>query len=220
MGEAGILTGNPEPAERAALRVDRSAVTAVPLHPLLAGRWSPRAFDGSRALTRADLLPLLEAARWAPSSGNTQPTRWLVTLRGEPAYERLYDTLSRGNRSWAGRAPALLLAVSLQSDNTGRPYPSAAHDTGQAVAHLSVQAAAQGLAVHQMAGFDAAAVRSAFGLTDVQQPAVVVAVGVPGGPPLEGRLAEKEAAPRVRKPLEELLLPAGPGDDHAAGTAA
>ena len=216
MGQAGVLTGNPAPAERAALHVDRSAVTAVPLHPLLAGRWSPRGFDETRALTRADLLPLLEAARWAPSSGNTQPTRWLVTRRGEPAYERLYDALSRGNRSWAGRAPALLLAVSMQADETGRPYPSAAHDTGQAVAHLSVQAAAQGLAVHQMAGFDADAVRSAFGLIEVQQPAVVVAVGVPGGGPLEGRLAEKEAAPRVRKPLEELLLPTDPDGRTAA----
>lgn len=200
--------------------MDRSAVTAVPLHPLLTGRWSPRGFDESRTLTRDDLLPLLEAARWAPSSGNTQPTRWLVALRGEPAYERLYDTLSRGNKSWAGRASALLLAVSLQADETGRPYPRAAHDTGQAVAHLSVQAAAQGLAVHQMAGFDADAARHTFGLTDVQQPAVVVAVGVPGGAPLEGRLAEKEAAPRVRKPLEELLLPAEPTGNAAAGGAA
>ena len=190
--------------------MDRSAVTAVPLHPLLAGRWSPRGFDESRPLTRADLLPLLEAARWAPSSGNTQPTRWLVTLRGEPAYERLLESLSRGNRSWAGRAPALLLAVSVQADETGRPYPNAAHDTGQAVAHLSVQAGAQGLAVHQMAGFDADAVRAAFGLTEVQQPAVVVAVGAPGGTPLEGRLAEREAAPRTRKPLDELLLPTDP----------
>ncbi len=179
----------------------------MPLHPLLAQRRSPRRFDPGHVLDRAQLRPLLEAARWAPSSGNTQPTRWLVTLRGEPAHERLLGCLSRGNRSWAGRASALLVAVRLLADETGRPYPTAEHDTGQATAHLTLQAVAEGLAAHQMAGFDAGAVRTAFGLAEEQQPAVVVAVGVVGGEPLEGRLAEREVAPRTRRPLEELLLP-------------
>ena len=190
--------------------MDRSAVTSVPLHPVLAERWSPWGFDEEHRLTRDDLLPLLEAARWAPSSGNTQPTRWIVALRGEPGHDRLIAGLSRGNRSWAGRAAALLVAVSLQADETGRPYPKAAHDTGQAVAHLTLQAVAQGLSAHQMAGFDAEAVQAAFGLTEGQQPAVVVAVGVPGGTPLEGRLAERETAARSRLPVEQLLLPSEP----------
>ena len=188
---------------------DRDALTSVPVHPLLAGRWSPRGFDEEHVLTREDLVPLLEAARWAPSAGNTQPTRWAVALRGEPGHARLLECLVPGNRSWAPRASALLVAVTLTADEDGRPYPWHAHDTGQACAHLSLEAAAQGLAVHQMGGFDAEAVRRELGLSEVQQPAVVVAVGVPGGSPLPERLAVKDAAPRARRPLAELLLPVG-----------
>lgn len=180
------------------------------LHPLLAQRWSPRRFHDTHELRREDLLPLLEAARWAPSSGNTQPARWLVTLRGETAHTRLVGCLSAGNRTWAPRASALLVAVALEADDTGRAYPWHLHDTGQAVAHLSVQAEAQALHVHQMAGFDADAVRREFALTAVQRPSVVVAVGVLGGGPLPERLAAREVAPRVRRPLAELLLPVDP----------
>ncbi len=180
--------------------------------PLLAARWSPRGFDDAQVLGRADLEPLLEAARWAPSWGNTQPARWLVTLRGEPAHARLVGCLSRGNRSWAPRAAALRGAVALTEDAGGRGYPSHLHDTGQAVAHLSLQAVAAGLQVHQMGGFDGDAVRAAFGLTDVQRPAVVVAVGAVGGSPLDDALAAKEARPRTRLPLDELVLPSDPGE--------
>ncbi len=183
-------------------------MTDPTLHPLLAERWSPRGFDPGCVLTREDLLPLLEAARWAPSSGNTQPARWLVTLRGDPAHARLVGCLSRGNQSWAPRASALLVAVALEADADGRAYPWHLHDTGQAAAHLTFQAAAQGLRVHQMGGFDPDCVRREFGLLPVQRPAVVVAVGVVGGEPLPDRLAEKEARPRTRVPLADLLLPA------------
>ncbi len=176
------------------------------LHPLLAERRSPRRFDPAHILRREQLEPLLEAARWAPSSGNTQPTRWGVTLRGEPRHGQLLEVLNTGNQAWAGRASALLVAVSLRADDTGRPYRTSLHDTGQAVAHLTLQAVAEGLAAHQMSGFDAAALSTALGLTERQQPAVVVAVGVVGGPPLDERLAAKEARPRERLPLAELLL--------------
>jgi len=182
------------------------------IHPLLAQRWSPRGFDESHVLTFEDLLPLLEAARWAPSSGNTQPARWLVTLRGEPAHTRLVGCLSGGNQPWAPRASALLVAVATQAGDDGRPYPWHLHDTGQAVAHLTVQAAAQGLLVHQMGGFDADRIRREFGLSDVQRPSVVVAVGVLGGTPLPPELASREARERTRRPLSELVLPSVPDD--------
>jgi len=45
------------------------------LHPLLAGRWSPARLDASYVLAEADLDMLVEAARWAPSAGNSQPGR-------------------------------------------------------------------------------------------------------------------------------------------------
>ena len=181
--------------------------TAPALHGLLAGRWSPRGFDPAQVLAQDDLVPLLEAARWAPSSGNTQPARWSVTLRGAARHPALVAALSGGNRSWAARAAALLVVVGLSEDDTGKPYRTWQHDTGQAVAHLSLQAVAEGLHTHQMAGFDAAVVATLLGLTPVQRPVVVVAVGVLGGPPLEPALAARETAVRVRRPLAELLLP-------------
>lgn len=177
------------------------------LHPLLAARWSPRGFDPGHGLTLDSVLPLLEAARWAPSSGNTQPVRWAVVLRGDARHPALVEALARGNRTWAARASALLVEVTLDADEDGKPYRTAMHDAGQAVAHLSLQAVAEGLHTHQMAGFDAAAVRAALDLPEGRVPVVVVAVGVLGGPPLEERLAARETAPRVRRPVDELLLP-------------
>ena len=185
----------------------RAPTTTSALHPLLADRWSPRGFDPAQVLSRSDLVPLLEAARWAPSSGNTQPARWSVTLRDDARHPALVAALSSGNRTWAPRAAALLVAVGLSEDDTGRPYRTWQHDTGQAVAHLSLQAVAEGLHTHQMAGFDAAAVTALLGLSPVQRPVVVVAVGALGGPPLDPALAARETAERVRRPLDDLLLP-------------
>lgn len=177
------------------------------LHPLLAARWSPRGYDPDAVLSREQLLPLLEAARWAPSSGNTQPARFAVVLRGDDRHEALVAALNPGNRNWAARASALLVAVALQADETGKPYRSTQHDTGQAVAHLSLQAVAEGLHTHQMGGFDRDAVSALLGLSEVQQPVVVLAVGTLGGPPLDDALAAREAAERTRRSPEELLLP-------------
>ena len=180
----------------------------VRLDPLLAGRWSPRGFDPAHVLTPADLELLLEAARWAPSSGNGQPTRWVVARRGSPLHGRLVEALSGGNRNWAPRASALLFALIPAGPFPAgeRPHGWDRHDAGQAAAHLSVQAVALGLQAHQMAGFDAAAVRAAAGLGPDLEPVVVVAVGALGGPALPDGLAQREARKRTRLPLDELVL--------------
>ena len=187
-----------------------TATTTTALHPLLARRWSPRGFDPAQVLTPDDLVPLLEAARWAPSSGNTQPARFAVLHRGDALHPQLVQALNRGNRTWAVRAAALLVAVGLTEDVDGKPYRSWQHDTGQAVAHLSLQAVAEGLHTHQMGGFDKDATAALLGLTDVQRAVVVVAVGALGGPALDEALAAREVAERVRHPLDELLLPLPP----------
>lgn len=87
------------------------ASTSVPVHPLLAERWSPRGFDRTHELGDRDLTALLEAARWAPSSKNSQPWRFLVTRRGEEAHSRLFAALAPGNQIWAGTASALVLVA-------------------------------------------------------------------------------------------------------------
>ncbi|MDQ3611496.1 MAG: nitroreductase family protein, partial [Actinomycetota bacterium] len=107
----------------------KTAETAVPVHPLLAERWSPRGFSASHELADTDVTALLEAARWAPSSNNTQPWRFLVARRGEQDFEALAGLLSAGNRGWAPQASALVLVAAQTADETGRRRPWALYDT-------------------------------------------------------------------------------------------
>jgi nitroreductase len=167
----------------------KTATTTVPVHPLLAERWSPRGFDQAHELADDRLTALLEAARWAPSAANSQPWRFLVARRGE-------------------EASALVLVAARTAGEDGRPQPWALYDTGQAVAALVTQAQADGLAVHQMGGFDTGAVQAGFGLGEALTPVVVLAIGrQDGAAGLPGPLAAREAAPRTRYPVSDLLLP-------------
>jgi nitroreductase len=184
------------------------ADTAAALHPLLANRWSPRGFDPDYRIPDADLDALLEAARWAPSCANSQPWRFLAARRGEPGFDRLTAQLLPGNAKWAPTASALLAILATTVDEKGEALPLAEYDAGQAAAHLSVQAAALDLVVHQMAGFDGDGLRAEFNLAAGLKPMVMMAVGRwDPGAPLPDYLREREFAPRQRKPLAELLLP-------------
>ena len=102
---------------------DKTADSSVPLHPLLAERWSPRALDPSATIGDAQFTALFEAARWAPSWGNTQPARFIAARRGEPAFDRIHGTLSRGNKGWAGDAAALAIGVAQSVNEDGEPMP-------------------------------------------------------------------------------------------------
>ncbi len=184
------------------------ATTPVPVHPLLAERWSPRGFDAEHVLEHDQLTALLEAARWAPSANNSQPWRFLVTRRGEAPFDRLVAALAPGNQVWAAQASALVLVAAQTVDESGRPLRFALYDTGQAVSHLVTQAQAEGLAAHQMGGFDTGAVTREFDLGPSLAPVVVVAVGRHDREaPLAEPLASRERAPRSRRPLDDLVLP-------------
>ena len=197
----------------------KTASTTVAVHPLLAERWSPRGFDRAHEIGDEALTALLEAARWAPSAQNSQPWRFLVTRRGEAAHSRLFAALAPGNQAWAGAASALVFVAARTAGDDGRPQPWALYDTGQAVAALVTQAQADGLSVHQMGGFDTDAVRAEFGLPDALTPVVVLAIGQADGPAgLPELLAAREAAPRARRPLSDLLLPVS-AEHHPAAAA-
>ena len=180
----------------------KNATTSVPLHPLLAQRWSPRAFDAGHTITDQQVTALLEAARWAPSASNTQPWRFAVTLRGGAEHAAVLDPLAPGNRAWAHAASALVVvaAETVAPDGAARPW--ALYDTGQAVAHLTVQAEHEGLAVHQLGGFDRDRVRSVLAASGSVEPLVVLAVGRRDDRvELQEPFAVREAAPRTRLPL-------------------
>jgi nitroreductase len=186
----------------------KSAATSVPLHPLIAGRWSPRAFDRSYELGDDELQAMLEAARWAASSGNSQPWRFYVAKQDDEAYPAIFSALAPGNQSWAGYASALVVVAARTTREDGTPEPYALYDTGQAVANMALQASSSGLSVHQMGGFDRELVRSALALGASLTPAVVLAVGRKDESlRLPGPLDEIERASRTRSPLASLMLP-------------
>lgn len=186
--------------------LSKPAETRVPIHPLLQTRWSPRAFD-RRAISPEVQLSLFEAARWAASSNNEQPWRFIVATQAQPAaYEKLFAVLKEGNQMWAQNAPLLMLAITKHSRN-GAPNKNARHDLGLAVAQLTVQAAAQGLVVRQMGGIYEDAARAAYNIPDDYDILNAIAIGYPAAHDvLPPHLQERELAPRSRKPLEEIFF--------------
>lgn len=184
---------------------DRLATTRVPIHPPLAARWSPRAFDPAPVLAGDDLLALLEAARWAPTWGKRQPVRFLVGVRGDPTFGALAGLLKRGN-SYATAAGALMLLCADEGpDEKTALY--AGVDAGAAMANLLIEAVARGLVAHPMAGFDVDGAREAFAVPDGVRPLMVIAVGSLGDYDTVGpEIAQRDALPRERLPLEEIVL--------------
>ena len=149
---------------------------------------------------------MLEAARWAPSANN-RSWRFIVARRGTPAFTTAHDAMFGFNQAWPDSAAALVLNIAETADAEGKPRPWARYDLGQAVAHLTVQAQHEGLHTHQMGGFDAAALHTSFGLADNLEVVSITTIGVLGdADALPEALRERERAPRLRKPLSELVL--------------
>lgn len=185
----------------------RIASTSTPLITELSERWSPRSFDADATISQAQLDALLEAARWAPSASNHQPRRFVVATRGSHDFDLIVDALIGFNAAWAHNASALIVGIAETSTVEGDKRPFAAYDLGQAFAHLSVQAQAEGLHTHQMAGVEWDKIVAAFDLTENLEPMVVTAVGtVAAADLLPEVLAERETAERTRLSLDELVL--------------
>jgi nitroreductase len=186
--------------------MSRAAKTSTPILPVLAERWSPRSFDATRSLSMADLTPAFEAARWAPSANNAQEWRFLVGFRGDATFEAMTERLSGWNASWAPSAGAIVVGM-YEDDPENKSRDYAPYDLGQAVAHFSVQAHADGLFVHQAAGFDRDAMAAHFNVPATWKVFVVAVVGHLGAPELLNEtLQERETAPRVRRPLDETVF--------------
>lgn len=195
-------------------QMDRTAPSDAPLSAGIATRWSPRSYLPD-AVPDAALRRVLEAARWASSAYNEQPWQYLVTRKeNEPeAHAKLLACLVPFNQGWAGAAPVLLLACArMNSASSGKPNRWADYDTGQASSAMAIEAATLGLQIHQMAGFDAAAARAAFAIPEDVTPIAAMALGKPGpASALTGQLAEREVAPRARKPGAEMFFAAAWG---------
>ncbi|MEP1890864.1 MAG: nitroreductase family protein, partial [Cyclobacteriaceae bacterium] len=124
--------------------IDKSASTDKHLLPSITNRWSPRSFS-DKPVSEETLQTLFEAARWAASSMNEQPWRFVYAHKGESEYEAIAKALYDGNK-WAEQAPVLIIAAAKQTfSRNGKTNGSALYDLGLAVGNLSIQATEEGL---------------------------------------------------------------------------
>lgn len=176
-----------------------------PIHPQFTDRWSPRAFTEA-AMTEADLLPLLEAARWAPSASNNQPWRFAYGLRGDDGFAAIADGLVPFNRAWASKAAALVVVASASSvsrDGMETPLPWATFDAGAAWMALALQAHHAGFATHAMGGFEAATLAESLGLPANYVIHAVVAIGKKGEADSLPEALQAREVPSPRNPVAQ-----------------
>jgi nitroreductase len=195
----------------------KHAGTDHPVHEFIASRFSPYAF-ADRGVSRDDLRSLFEAARWAPSSYNEQPWSYVVATRDDAAaYERVLSCLVEANQAWAKAAPVLAIGIArTRFARNDKPNAAALHDLGAASAHLTFEATARGLSVHQMIGIVPERARELFGIPDHSQALTGLAIGYAAAPAdAPDPYRERDEAPRQRKPLSEFVFSDAYGKENA-----
>jgi nitroreductase len=170
-------------------------------------RWSPRAYS-DKPISPENLKTVFEAARWAASSFNEQPWRFLVGHRGDETYKKIFDSMVEFNQGWAKRAPVLILSAGKKTfTQNGSPDRHGLYDTGAATAYLSLQATALGFHTHSMGGFDQDKARQAFNVPEDFEIGAVTALGYLGdADTLPDQMKQQELATRQRKPLSEIVF--------------
>jgi nitroreductase len=195
-------------SDSASFPANKKAQPDWPILEVMQERWSPRAFDPARPVSAQDLASIFEAARWAASSYNEQPWRFVVGRKGDATWQKIFDTLVPGNQGWAQFAPVLLITFAKKTfSHDGSPNKYGFHDIGAALAHIMLEATALGLHAHGMAGFNYAKARETFGVPDDFEIGAACAIGHLGNPDeLQGWQRDAELKPRPRKPLKELVF--------------
>ena len=188
--------------------IEKSADTQYPINDLLRQRWSPLAFS-DQMVEPEKLCSVLEAARWAASSYNEQPWSFIVATKdNQGEFERLLSCLAEGNQEWASNAPVLMISVAkLHFERNGVENRHAFHDVGAAATQLAIQATANGLFIHQMAGFDVPKTREIYSIPEGYEPVAAIALSYQGDPQtLSEKLQQRELTPRSRNPLEKFVF--------------
>lgn len=185
--------------------MDKSARTRVPIHDLIQKRWSPRSFTGE-PISSETFTRIFEAARWAPSSRNKQPWRFiLVTQDDGDDYQNVLECLVESNQEWAKHAYALVVVIT-ETPDPDRPVPISVYDAGLAVSLLTIEALNNDLYLHQMGGVDRDRLRGVCGIPETHLPIVAIAIGNLGSiDDLPEGAREKDLKPRERRPLVETV---------------
>jgi nitroreductase len=188
---------------------EKIAETSVQLNPLIAGRWSPRAFDPSKSIDTTTLLSILEAGRWAASSSNIQPWRFIVAHKDNPdEFQKALSVIKEGNQAWAQHASVLMIGVINKYRRPDVLNRHASHDLGLAIGQMILQALDHDIYARMMGGFYPDQAREAYTIPDEYEPFTAIAFGYKTldlGYLNEGH-REKERATRERRPLSELVF--------------
>ena len=172
---------------------------------LFMNRWSPRAMSGEE-IDNAALMSLFEAARWAPSSNNNQPWRFIYARRNTPQWNTIFSLMNDGNQIWAKNAAVLIVVISKNTFDSGKPARTHSYDAGAAWVSLALMGSLKGLVIHGMQGFDYDRARQELGVPDDYAVEAMIAVGKPGKKEdLPDYLQEREF-PSSRKSVAEIVM--------------
>jgi len=187
------------------MKTVNNRTTEYDINDFFLKRYSPRALSGE-ALTDAELLPLFEAARWAPSTMNMQPWRFLYAIHGTADFNLFLSFLVEANQVWSKNAGAIVVVLARKVMDNGQVSPVYSFDTGAACENLALQAAESGLIAHPMAGFDKEMVRSELVIPEDYSVEVMISIGKPGKiQDLPVQFQEREK-PSNRKNLNEIVF--------------
>ncbi|MEM7174943.1 MAG: nitroreductase family protein [Chlamydiota bacterium] len=180
--------------------------STYPIQSLILNRWSPRAMSG-QPMSDEELMPLFEAARWAPSSFNSQPWRFIYAKRDTPNWGPLFDLLLEVNKQWCCNAAVLVLIISQKLfESNGKPSVTHSFATGSAWENLCLEGAARHYVVHGMAGFDYEKARKVCQVPDDYQVEAMTAIGKKGNLAALPEEMRKKEQPSQRKPLREIIF--------------
>lgn len=180
--------------------------STYPIEKLLLERWSPRAMS-DQPLAHDQFMRLMEAARWAPSSYNNQPWRFIYAHRDTPAWNVLFNLLGQFNQEWCKNAAVLVVAVSRDNfEYNNKPSRTHSFDTGSAWENAALQGWTMGLVVHGMEGFDYDKAKKDLHIPDDCTVEMMFAVGHPGKKEDLPKEMQEREFPSDRKPLNEIVF--------------
>lgn len=186
---------------------DKTAPTHHAVADLIRKRWSPRAFS-NKPVSKTALETIIEAGCWSFSASNEQPWRFIAGHKGTRLFDQIHGCLKPGNQGWTSSAAVLLISIAKTTlDKDGAENKWAQHDVGAANMCMALQAASMDIYAHPMAGFEKEKIIETFNLPHNLVPVTCMALGYLGdAADLEEPFKTRELAPRVRKPLQEVIL--------------
>jgi nitroreductase len=176
------------------------------INPIFIDRWSPRSMTGE-SIDDETLMSIFEAARWAPSSYNNQPWRFLYAKKNSSIWDTFFNLLLEGNKVWAKNAAVLVVIISRKNfEHNENPAITHQFDAGAAWENLALEASTRGIVTHGMQGFDYEKAREQLRIPSTFDIMAMIAIGIQGPPEnLPPKLQEKEY-PNNRKELSEIII--------------